>query len=152
MSTRSMIAFQDADDNYYAIYCHFDGYLSHIGRMLATYFNTFEKAVDLVNRGELRSISHKEDMDEGYNKYPSENIIIEDNIFFEHFEQDFQKRTIEYYDSTIDFLTAFSNSDREFLYLWDNTIEEWIYCESYYTDDGKHISEWKNVLSELSDD
>ena len=136
MSTRSMIAMQDADGACYAIYCHFDGYVSHMGKMLTTYFNDDESVAELINNGELRSI----------------NISVEDEnkVVLEHFEEDFEKREIEYYDTVVDMLNAFKDSDREYLYLWDDVAEMWLYRKNIYTNDGKIVeSEWKTVLSAL---
>ena len=134
MSTRSMIAVQDADGACYAVYCHFDGYVSHMGRMLTTYFNSDEKAADLVNEGELRAI----------------DISAENEVVLEHFEADFEKREIEYYDTVVDMLNAFQNSDREYLYIWDDVIETWLYRKNIYTSNGKMVEpEWSPVLSAL---
>ena len=134
MSTRSMIAIQDADGACYAIYCHFDGYVSHMGKMLTTYFNDDEKAADLVNEGELRSI----------------DVSAENEVVLEHFEEDFEKREIEYYDNVVDMLNAFQNSDREYLYIWDDVIETWLYRKNIYISNGKMVEpEWKPVLSAL---
>ena len=134
MSTRSMIAVQDADGVCYAVYCHFDGYVSHMGKMLTTYFNDDENAADLVNEGELRSI----------------DISAENEVVLEHFEEEFEKREIEYYDTVVDMLNAFQNSDREYLYIWDDVIETWLYRKNIYTNNGKMVEpEWKPVLSAL---
>jgi hypothetical protein len=136
MSTRSMIAIQDADGACYAIYCHFDGYVSHMGKMLTTYFNDDENAADLINNGELRSLDISAE---------DENVIVR-----EHFEEDFEKREIEYYDTVVDMLNAFQNSDREYIYLWDDVIETWLYRKNIYTNNGKMVEpEWKPVLSAL---
>ena len=134
MSTRSMIAVQDADGACYAVYCHFDGYVSHMGKMLTTYFNSDEKAADLVNEGELRAIE----------------ISAENEVVLEYFEEDFEKREIEYYDTVVDMLNAFQNSDREYLYIWDDVIETWLYRKNIYTSNGKMVEpEWTPVLSAL---
>lgn len=134
MSTRSMIAIQDADGACYAIYCHFDGYVSHMGKMLTTYFNSDEKAADLVNEGEVRAIE----------------ISAENEVVLEYFNADFEKREIEYYDTVVDMLNAFQNSDREYIYLWDDVIETWLYRKNVYTSNGKMVEpEWKPVLSAL---
>ena len=133
MSTRSMIAIQDADGTCYAVYCHFDGYVSHMGKMLTTHFNSMEKAVELVNEGELRSVDVDKDG------------IIE----LEHFVEDFAKREIEYYDTMEDMLNAFRNSDREFIYLWDDEFEGWVYRKMLYTENGKTINDWMPVIATL---
>lgn len=134
MSTRSMIAVQDADGACYAIYCHFDGYVSHIGKMLTTYFNDDESAADLINNGQLRSI----------------DVSAENEVVLEHFEEDFEKREIEYYDTIVDMLNAFQKSDRDYLYIWDDVAEMWLYRKNTYTSNGKMVEpEWKPVLSAL---
>ena len=133
MSTRSMIAIQDADGACYAIYCHFDGYVSHMGKMLTTYFNSDEKAADLVNEGEVRAIE----------------ISAENKVVLEYFNADFEKREIEYYDTVVDMLNAFQNSDREYIYLWDDEAEAWIYRNIRWTDNGKLLTEWKFVVETL---
>ena len=136
MSTRSMIAIQDADGVCYTVYCHFDGYVSHMGKMLTTYFNDDESVAELINNGELRSIDVSAE---------DENVIV-----CEHFEEDFEKRNIEYYDTEVDMLNAFQNSDREYLYLWDDVAEMWLYRKNTYTSNGKMVEpEWKPVLSAL---
>ena len=53
MSTRSMIAKQIAEDEYLAVYCHQDGYLSHNGALLVDCYNTPEKVDALLALGEL---------------------------------------------------------------------------------------------------
>lgn len=133
MSTRSMIAIQDADGACYAIYCHFDGYVSHMGDMLVRHFNSDEKAADLVNEGELRSL-----MEDANGE-----------VVLEHFEADFDKREIEYYDNAVDMLNAFVSSDREYIYLWDDEVEAWVYRNIRWTENGKHLSEWKFVVETL---
>jgi hypothetical protein len=129
-----MIAIQDADGSCYAVYCHFDGYVSHMGDMLVRHFNSDEKAADLVNEGEVRSIE----------------ISAENEVVLEYFKADFEKREIEYYDTVVDMLNAFQNSDREYLYIWDGDIETWLYRKNIYTSNGKMVEpEWKPVLSAL---
>lgn len=53
MSTRTMIAKQIAEDEYLAVYCHQDGYLSHNGALLLDCYNTPEKVDALLALGEL---------------------------------------------------------------------------------------------------
>jgi len=56
MSTRSTIAIEKSDGSIEKIYCHFDGYLSHMGVMLMTHFNTSEKVWNLINNGDISGI------------------------------------------------------------------------------------------------
>ena len=48
-----MIAKQIAEDEYLAVYCHQDGYLSHNGALLLDCYNTPEKVDALLALGEL---------------------------------------------------------------------------------------------------
>ncbi len=53
MSTRSMIAKQIGEDEYMAIYCHNEGYLSHNGALLLDFYNTSEKLDELLILGDI---------------------------------------------------------------------------------------------------
>jgi hypothetical protein len=54
MGTRSLIAVVHGD-NYKTVYCHWDGYLSHNGRILQEHYNS-SKANHLVALGNLSSL------------------------------------------------------------------------------------------------
>jgi hypothetical protein len=58
MSTNSKISVMLPDGSIKAVYCHFDGYVSGVGVELLTYFDTYEKALELVEGGDIESISH----------------------------------------------------------------------------------------------
>jgi hypothetical protein len=51
MSTRSRIAVLQPDGKVKSVYCHFDGYTDHVGRLLFENYNTEEKANELVALG-----------------------------------------------------------------------------------------------------
>jgi len=53
MATRSTIAIRNADNTVTAIYCHWDGYLSHNGKILFENYNTEEKVRELIALGDL---------------------------------------------------------------------------------------------------
>jgi hypothetical protein len=58
MSTRSNIAIQYEDGSVLATNCHFDGYIrGGVGEALFEKFDTQEKATNLIEGGELRTIS-----------------------------------------------------------------------------------------------
>ena len=54
MSTRSLIAVVHGD-NYKTVYCHWDGYLSHNGRILQKHYDS-PKANNLVAMGSISSL------------------------------------------------------------------------------------------------
>lgn len=59
MSTHSTISIQTPQGAIRSIYCHYDGYLSHVGAMLHMYYNTEEKANALIDLGDLSSLDEK---------------------------------------------------------------------------------------------
>lgn len=56
MSTHSRIGIINKDGSIESIYCHFDGYYSHMGAILLKHFNSQKKARALIALGELDSI------------------------------------------------------------------------------------------------
>ena len=53
MATRSTIAVRHEDGTVSQIYCHWDGYLSHNGKLLMEHYNTLLGAEFLVSKGDL---------------------------------------------------------------------------------------------------
>jgi hypothetical protein len=53
MATRSTIAVQYPDNTIKQIYCHWDGYIEHNGRILKQYYSTPELAQELISHGDL---------------------------------------------------------------------------------------------------
>lgn len=53
MSTRSSIMVRNADGTVTGIYCHFDGYPSHNGRLLVDHYNEEQKVRELVSLGDM---------------------------------------------------------------------------------------------------
>jgi hypothetical protein len=56
MGTRSTIAIQNVDGTVTGIYCHWDGYLSHNGRILQENYTTEEAVRELIALGDLSSL------------------------------------------------------------------------------------------------
>lgn len=58
MATRSLIGIM-TENGIRAIYCHFDGYLSHVGAILCEHYATFERAEALINLGGISTLAPK---------------------------------------------------------------------------------------------
>lgn len=57
MSTRSSIGILDETTNTVkAVYCHWDGYPRHNGRILMEYYDTPEKVKELISHGDISSL------------------------------------------------------------------------------------------------
>jgi hypothetical protein len=53
MGTRSRIGIQLADNSILSIYCHYDGYPEFNGVKLQEHFNSYEKATELIDGGDI---------------------------------------------------------------------------------------------------
>lgn len=56
MATRSFICVFEPEQGYRGIYCHYDGYPSHVGRLLVAYHNSLEAANKLIHGTQIRSL------------------------------------------------------------------------------------------------
>ena len=56
MATRSRIGLQLADDSILSVYCHWDGYPEFNGVKLLEHFNSYEKAAELIDGGDISSL------------------------------------------------------------------------------------------------
>ena len=59
MSTRSTISIQTPEGDIRSIYCHYDGYFSHVGAILQSHYNTEEKVNALIDLGDISSLGEK---------------------------------------------------------------------------------------------
>lgn len=59
MSTHSTIAVQLKDGSIKQVYCHWDGYIEHNGKLLVNHYNTQELAEELVSFGDISSLDER---------------------------------------------------------------------------------------------
>lgn len=59
MATRSSITVREKDGLRLSIYCHWDGYPKHVGRLLYNHYNTTKKALKLVSLGNISSLGKR---------------------------------------------------------------------------------------------
>ena len=57
MSTNSNIALEVRPGIVKSIYCHWDGYLSHNGKILLTYWNDRDKLMTMIDEGDASKIA-----------------------------------------------------------------------------------------------
>lgn len=56
MATRSTIAIELADGTIKKVYCHWDGYLSHNGKILLEHYSDPVKLLKLISKGSISSL------------------------------------------------------------------------------------------------
>jgi hypothetical protein len=59
MGTRSSIGIQNEDSSVTAIYCHWDGYPSHNGRILSNHYANEDKVRALIALGDISSLAEE---------------------------------------------------------------------------------------------
>lgn len=59
MATRSRIGIVNPDNTVTSIYCHFDGYPSHVGAVLLEHYNTPDRVAALMALGDLSALYPK---------------------------------------------------------------------------------------------
>ena len=92
------------------IYCHYDGYLDYNGKILLKYYNTYDKALNLIKRGSISNFERN-----GNPNYYEEKPVFSKNL--KAFDREFK------------------HSDQEYLYLFapdKNGNYRWIYKENTY--------------------
>jgi hypothetical protein len=82
MATRSTIAVQHADGTISQIYCHWDGYLSHNGRLLVEHYPTLERVEQLVSHGDISSLAENIDPLDGQPDHTFDNRQKDVTIFY----------------------------------------------------------------------
>ena len=103
MSTRSNIVLLRDNGSCSAIYCHYDGYLEHNGKMLLDNYTSTKDVKALISLGNIKSLKPtideiaEEEYTEGHQSFPS----------------------LRAYMSQVDTLFI------EFIYLWSEEDESW---------------------------
>ena len=73
MATRSYIGIRNTDDSVEYIYCHFDGYPSHNGKILVEHYNELDKVKALIALGDLSRLGKEIGSKQNFNDYSSQN-------------------------------------------------------------------------------
>ena len=77
MSTRSDVIVHRADGKWARIYCHWDGYLSHNGKILFKNYNSQKKAEKLTVEGDLSVLAPRCNKPEGHSfDHPKEGYTV----------------------------------------------------------------------------
>lgn len=78
MATRSRIGMEMADGSVKSIYCHWDGYVSHNGAILAEHYTDPKKVEALIELGAISSLNENvkpENGDHSFNS-PQEGVTV----------------------------------------------------------------------------
>jgi len=126
MGTRSSIAMK-TEDGIRAIYCHWDGYVDHNGRILKEFHSTDDKVKALLDLGDLSSlrqeIGEAHDFDRHYAEPNLEGMFDNWCLAYgrDRGETDVEAKT---FDDVKTWVESMANSWCEYFYLWDG--RDWI--------------------------
>jgi hypothetical protein len=88
MSTRSTISLELDNASILQVYCHFDGYLEGVGKILKNHYTSFDDVYNLIKRGNLSHLGdtiessgfycsdHDDDLDESYQSFKNFNSYV----------------------------------------------------------------------------
>ena len=122
MATRSSITAKMTDGTFKSVYCHWDGYLSNNGKILAENYNTQEKVESLLEHGDISSLGPHCDKPEGHSYG---NAADGRTVYYgrDRGEEGTQARTgATAYESN-------KGNGQEFDYLWNGS--EWMVSTGY---------------------
>lgn len=124
MGTRSQIGIMNEDGSITTVYCHWDGYLSHNGKILLENYDTREKVLKLIEKGDMSVLAETAEDTHYYFK-------VDGNYY------DVAPVTYEDIDS---YLTAQAESWCEYFYLFNDG--QWKYL-TY-----PHRENWQDLTQE----
>ena len=119
MATRCRIAIKNTDDSYHSVYCHFDGYPQHTGKLLAQYWDQISHVERLMHLGDVSVLDHSCDKTKFFHRDYGEQDT--KALFAENFE-DLLQQTL---DSGGEYVYAFINN-KWFYHVSENDGTDWI--------------------------
>ena len=126
MGTRSAIAMK-TEDGIRSIYCHWDGYVDHNGRILKEFYSTDDKVKALLDLGDLSSlrqeIGEAHDFDRHYAEPNLEGMFDNWCLAYgrDRGETDVEAKS---FNDVKTWVESMANSWCEYFYLWDG--RDWI--------------------------
>lgn len=125
MATRSAIGIKHGD-RIKAIYCHYDGYLEHVGRALHTYYQDSIKVNKLISMGNMSGIGADIGEKHVFNdrsEYLADGIASQCTFY----NRDRGEESVEFksFATEADFIDYYNGSGCEFYYLYDHGV--WYY-------------------------
>jgi hypothetical protein len=119
MATRCRIAIQNTDKSYHSVYCHFDGYPQHTGKLLAQYWTDISHIERLMNLGDVSVLDRNHDKTRFYHRDLLEQKT--NALFAENFDELLLQTT----DCGGEYVYAFIDN-KWFYHVSENDGTDWI--------------------------
>lgn len=126
MSTRCLIGLEEPDGSCRMIYCHHDGYPSHVGQILFEYY-TKGKLEGLLALGDISSLHE----------------TLKDTVAYARDRGEALEPNLKYKDAPELLKRAWSGADAEWVYLWREPVD------LFYPERGWHCASTWHPIGEL---
>lgn len=127
MSTRSLIAIKK-NNSYHSVYCHFDGYPEHNGKILLENYSQLDRVEELIEHGNMsilgKYIHPASDKPHNFNNR-QDNVCV-----FYHRDRKEPYNSSKHYWSEESFMGECSNGI-DFVYYFDTENNKWYYSNGY---------------------
>jgi len=154
MGTLSMIGRYNEDGSVTAVYCHWDGYVAHNGKILDEHYTTDEKIQDLISLGDLSGLGaelgekHPFSLvgyDEAERAEWEAKLKDKSWCTFYHRDRGETLNCYQFEDVSDYRKNGPSMNGAEYLYLWDS--EAWFVTKTH----GDNAGVWDDVREALKD-
>lgn len=127
MSTRSEIAILNSDGTVTGIYCHWDGYVEHNGKILSEHYQKIEKVKKLISGGDLSSL-HREIEPTAKHSFenPQDDVCI---YYHRDREEEWEQTKPKTFKNIFELYNASKKSWCEYLYIYIG--DDWYYTKTY---------------------
>lgn len=150
MATRSMIGMVQEDGTVRAIYCHFDGYPAHVGRILDAHYTDADKVNALLDLGDLSVLAEEIGEQHPFTTYgmPEEDIDPRWDRWCLAYGRDRGETSCQdaaMYSSPIHYAAEIGQNADEYRYLFDG--EAWFVLARY----GAFAGKWDDVREAMKE-
>lgn len=114
MATNCTIAVEHLDGTISEVYCHYDGYPSHTGKLLTEHYNTLESVEELISFGDMSQLRAKIHPTGPHSfEYPQDDVT----IFYGRDRSELDTKPTKYWNRAMHRL---SGSDCQYNYIFKN--------------------------------
>lgn len=120
MSTRCRIAIKEPNGTYRSIYCHNDGYPSHVGEILESYYANANKIEELMDLGDISSLGPSlefKDPDTLF-KDPQAYALDDGTTDYNRWKNEGTEAVVS--DTSEELTSLAEDNDAEFLYVFED--------------------------------
>ena len=138
ISTRSRIGIIKKDGSIESVYCHFDGYLDGVGKMLKNNYQDINKIKELIKLGDISCLREEVNPDASINHSfdsPQENVTV---AYYRDRNENYNDTKSNIEEDLNKFNESLINSWIEYVYLFDEKSNKWFW--DYYSFDSNSLA------------